>query len=43
VMTDRFLKYGAEFERAIMRAGYSEFSAPDVVATMEYTAWLNTR
>ena len=35
VLTLRFLKYGAELERAIMRAGYREFSEPDVVATME--------
>jgi hypothetical protein len=39
VITDRFLKYGAEFDKAIMRAGYSELSAPAVVATMEYIAW----
>lgn len=34
-MTDKCLKYGAEFDRAIISAGYREFSAPDVVATTE--------
>ena len=33
-VTLRFLKYGAELESAMIRAGYKEFSAPDVVATI---------
>lgn len=37
-ITERFLKYGAAFERAMMRAGYNELSAPDVVAIIEYMA-----
>lgn len=31
----RCLKYGAELDRAMIRAGYSEVSAPEVVATIE--------
>lgn len=38
-VTLRFLKYGAQFESAIIRPGYSELSCPDVVATMEYITW----
>ncbi len=37
----RFLKYGAALERAITKAGYSEFRAPEVVAIMQYTAWIS--
>ena len=33
------LKYGAEFERAMISAGYRELSCPDVVATTEYIDW----
>ena len=33
--TLKFLKYGAQFESAMIRAGYRELSVPDVVATIE--------
>ena len=34
-VTLRFLKYGAELDSAMIRAGYREFKVPDVVATIE--------
>ena len=37
-VTFKLLKYGAAFASVIIRAGYSEFSAPEVVATIPYTA-----
>ena len=37
-LTVKSLKYGAELESAMIRAGYIELSAPDVVATMKYIA-----
>jgi len=35
----KFLKYGAQFDSAITKAGYRELRVPDVVATIEYTDW----
>jgi hypothetical protein len=34
-VTPILTKYGAQFVRAMMRAGYMEFSWPEVVATIE--------
>lgn len=34
--TLKFLKYGAELDSAMTRAGYRELRVPDVVATIEY-------
>lgn len=36
--TERFLKYGAAFDSAMISAGYNELSVPDVVAIIEYIA-----
>ena len=33
--TLKFLKYGAQFESAMTKAGYRELRVPDVVATIE--------
>ena len=40
--TLKFLKYGAQFESAMTKAGYREVRVPDVVATIEYTDWRNS-
>lgn len=37
-LTLRFLKYGAQLESAIIKAGYKELRAPEVVATIAYIA-----
>ena len=40
-LTVKSLKYGAEFDSAMISAGYIEFNAPDVVATMKYIAYVH--